>query len=82
MRTGWNEHLGPSKGRRVLLTLLLREDAFQRRQVIRLFFLNMLRQILHQSLDGRNEFRIRRRHILEFLQLLFDLEYMLTTFLR
>lgn len=66
-----DEHLGATEGGGQILAVLGSvgrvQGSLQRRKVIRLFLLDVLRQIRHQRLEGRDELWIRGLHVLENL---------------
>lgn len=74
-----HKHLRPTKRLRKLLAFLRRHGVFQLRQILTLFFLDVLGEVLHQRPDSRLELRVRGFHVLEFFQLFFNLHVALVT---
>lgn len=73
MRARRDEHLGPPERPGQVLALLFGQGLLQLDQVVGLFLLDVLGQVVHQALDGWDESRVGGLHILEFGEFFFDL---------
>lgn len=74
MRARGNKHFGPAERFGKIFAFLSRQTVFQFEKVIAFFLFDVLGKIFHESFKGSLKLRIGRLHILESLELFFDLQ--------
>lgn len=70
-----DEHLGAAEALGKLLALLAGDSVLKFREVLALFFLDVLRERAHEGLERWLEVGVGRFHVLELLELFFDLSF-------